>query len=123
MSGSSSPADVVNAFLTAFSSGDLDTAYGLVADDFVFRGPMLQSDGKQAFVDGSQGLAPIVRGHRMLRQFVDGDDVCSIYEFHVETPGGAGSVTMCEWNTVRDGRLASTRLVFDTAAFSALMPA
>jgi hypothetical protein len=29
---------------------------------------------------------------------------------------------MAEWNTVRDGKLASARLIFDTAAMAALMP-
>jgi hypothetical protein len=50
------------------------------------------------------------------------DGVCSIYDFDVETPAGSGSVVMAEWNVVRDGRIASARLVFDTAAFAALMP-
>ncbi len=108
------PASVFNAYL--------DAAYALIADDFVFEGPMLQSVGKAAFVAGSRGLQPIARGHTLLRQFEDGDEVCSLYDFNVETPAGSGSVTMAEWNVVRDGRLASARLVFDTAAFAALMP-
>jgi predicted SnoaL-like aldol condensation-catalyzing enzyme len=116
------PAAVVNAYLDAFTTGELDTAYALIADDFVFEGPMLQSVGKEAFVEGSRGLQPIVRGHTLLRQFADGDEVCSIYDFAVETPAGSGTVTMAEWNVVCDGRLASARLVFDTAAFAALMP-
>ena len=116
------PATVFNAYLDAFTSGDLDAAYALIADDFVFEGPMLQSVGKAAFVEGSRGLQPIARGHTLLRQFEDGDEVCSLYDFDVETPAGSGSVTMAEWNVVRDGRLASARLVFDTAAFAALMP-
>ncbi|HEX9505988.1 MAG TPA: nuclear transport factor 2 family protein [Acidimicrobiia bacterium] len=116
------PATVFNAYLDAFTSGDLDAAYALIADDFVFEGPMLQSVGKAAFVEGSRGLQPIARGHTLLRQFEDGDEVFSLYDFDVETPAGSGSVTMAEWNVVRDGRLASARLVFDTAAFAALMP-
>jgi predicted SnoaL-like aldol condensation-catalyzing enzyme len=114
---------VVNAYLDAFTGGDLETAFELISDDFVFEGPMLQSQGKAAFVEGASGLAPIVRGHKMLRQFEDGEEVCSIYEFQVETPAGSGSVTMSEWNVIRGGQLASARLVFDTAAFAALMPA
>lgn len=117
------PVAVVNEYLDAFTGGDLETAFALVADDFVFEGPMLESRGKPAFVEGASGLAPIVRGHTVLRQFADGDEVCSVYDFHVETPAGAGSVTMTEWNHVRDGKLTSARVVFDTAAFAALMPA
>jgi ketosteroid isomerase-like protein len=116
------PAATVNAYLEAFTTGDFDAAYALIADDFVFEGPMLQSVGKAAFVEGSRGLQPIVRGHTLLRQFADGADVCSVYDFAVETPAGSGTVTMAEWNTVRDDRLVSARVVFDTAAFAALMP-
>jgi hypothetical protein len=29
---------------------------------------------------------------------------------------------MAEWNSFRDGKLASARLIFDTAAMAALMP-
>jgi hypothetical protein len=35
---------------------------------------------------------------------------------------GAGSIPMAEWNSFRDGKLASARLIFDTAAMAALMP-
>jgi hypothetical protein len=45
------------------------------------------------------------------------------YEFQVGSHATPGSVVMSEWCTVRDGLLASARLVFDTAAFGKLMPA
>ena len=113
---------VVRDYLSAFTSGDMETARSLLADEFSFRGPILEADGRDAFFEGAAGLAPVVRGYRMLRQWEDGDDVCSVYEFNVETPAGAGSVLMSEWNTVRDGRLTSGRLVFDTAALREFMP-
>lgn len=119
----STPAQIFTDYLTAFTSGDLDTARSLVADDFTFDGPMMQVSGKEAFFAGAGQLAPVVRGFKMLRQFEDGDEVCSIYEFRVGSPATPGSVVMSEWCTVRNGRLASARLVFDTAAFGKLMPA
>jgi hypothetical protein len=39
----------------------------------------------------------------------------------IETPAGAGSIPMAEWNSFRDGKLASARVIFDTAAMAALM--
>ena len=93
-----------------------------MTEDFAFEGPMLQAEGKTAFLEGAGQLCPIVRGYDMLRQWTDGDEVCSIYDFKIETPVGAGSVRMAEWDTVRDGKLASARLFFDTAAMTALMP-
>ena len=54
--------------------------------------------------------------------WVDGDEVSSTYEVAIETPVGAGAVLMSEWHTVRNGALASGRVVFDTAVFRSLVP-
>jgi len=115
-------AAVVRAYLDAFTSGDFETAMDLIADDFSFSGPILQSEGKEAFVEGSKAAQAMAAGYSMLRQFEDGDEVVSIYEFELAAPAMPGKVLMSEWNTVRDGKLASARLVFDTAQFGALMP-
>ena len=118
-----SASKVFNDYLTAFESGDMERARSLAAENFSFVGPTLQVEGKDAFFEAASGLSSILKGHTILKQFEDGDEVCSIYDFEIETPAGSGSVTMSEWCTVRDGRLTSARLVFDTAAFNALMPA
>jgi ketosteroid isomerase-like protein len=114
---------VFKEYLERFASGDIDAAAELLSDDFTFEGPVLQASGKAEFLAGSAGLAPMVRGCEFLRQWADGEEVCSIYDFKIETPVGAGSISMAEWSVVRDGQLVSSRLVFDTAAMAALMPA
>ena len=47
------------------------------------------------------------------------------YDFKIQTPAGdVVTIPMAEWNTFRDGKLASARLIFDTAALdTALAPA
>jgi hypothetical protein len=117
-----SSADVFRSYLERFTGGDVDGAAALLADEFTFAGPVLQAETKAEFLAGSAGLAPIVRGCVMHHQWVDGDQVASFYDFKVETPVGAGSIPMAEWSVVRDGKLVSSRLVFDTAAMTALMP-
>jgi ketosteroid isomerase-like protein len=118
-----SSAEVFREYLDRFTAGDLAGASELLADDFSFYGPMLQAEGRDAFLEGASGLGPMVRGNQMLRQWEDGEEVCSVYEFKVETPVGAGSIPMTEWARVRDGKLVSARLIFDTAQMAALMPA
>ena len=115
-----SGADVFRSYLERFTAGDTDGAADLLADEFSFVGPMLHATSKAEFLAGSAALGPIVRGCDIHRQWVDGDDVCSIYDFKVETPIGAASIQMAEWSVVRDGKLVSSRLLFDMAA---LMPA
>jgi len=114
---------VVNDYLIAFWSGDFEIAQGLVADGFSFRGPLAQADDRAAFFASAAPLAPIVRGHELMRQWTEGDQVCSLYECRVESASGAGSILIAEWDTVRDDRVVAAQLVFDTAAFRALLPA
>lgn len=113
----------VNEYLDAFYTGDVARAKALVADDFSFKGPFVEATNKQAFFESAARLAPIVRGHRLLRQWEDGDEVSSVYELELETSVGSGTVLMSEWHTVRNGRLAAGCVMFDSVAFRALLPA
>ena len=113
---------VVNEYLTAFYAGDFDRARTYVADDFRFKGPFVEANNKQAFFESAARLAPIVRGFDLLHQWQEGVDVCSIFDLRLQTPVGSGSVTLCEWHTVRGEALAYGRVILDTAAFRALVP-
>jgi hypothetical protein len=118
-----SNADVFQSYLERFTAGDVEGAADYLVEDFSFEGPLLRANSRADFLAGASQLAPIVRGCEMHRQWVDGDQVCSIYDFKIETPLGAGSIPMAEWSVVRDGRLVSSRLLFDTATMAVLMPA
>ncbi len=63
----------------------------------------------------------IVRGHRALRWVVDGDDVAVLYEILIQGPAGVEPLTTGGWFTVSDGRVSSARLVYDNAAFDAIV--
>jgi SnoaL-like domain len=117
-----SNADVFRTYLERFASGDVEGAAELLTDEFAFDGPILQAKGKAEFLAGSAMAASMARGCTMHHQWADGDDVCSVYDFKIETPAGAGAIPMAEWSVIRDGKLVSSRLLFDTAAMAALMP-
>jgi len=112
---------VVNDYLAAFYAGDFARAEAFVADDFHFKGPFVETLSKEAYFASAARLALIAKGHRMLHQWQDGDEICSVYDVDLETPAAKGSVIMSEWHTVRNGKLASSRLILDTAAFRALV--
>ena len=117
-----SAAQVVRDYLAAFYGGDFETARELLADDLTFRGPFVEVDSADAFLASAQPLRPILKGHRLVKQWQDDDQVSTLYEMSLETPAGTGSVLVAEWNAVRDGKVASAALVFDTAAFRELLP-
>ena len=118
-----SNADVFRTYLERFTAGEIAAAAELLADEFAFTGPILQAHGKTEFLAGSAAAAAMARGCVIHHQWVDGDNVCSFYDFGIQTPTGPGTVPMAEWSVVRDGKLVSSRLLFDTAAMAALMPA
>jgi SnoaL-like domain len=109
-------------YLTAFCSGDFDGARALVAEDFSFEGPTTKVQGRDAFFEGTAPLQPFLRGLRLLRRWEDGEESCWIYDLDIETPVGSGAVAIADWVTVSDGLVVAERIVFDTAAFAALMP-
>jgi hypothetical protein len=111
------PSDTVNEYLTAYTSGDVDRAASLVSENFSFQGPMQATTDLSALRKLVTHVAASARGHRVLRQWQDGDEVCTLYQFHVETDAQALSVLVSEWNTVRGGRVASSLMVFDTGPF------
>ncbi len=117
------PVSVVGQYLGAFYSGDFERARTVVAESFSFQGPFLKVDGKDAFFAGAEGLRHVVAGHRLVRQWQDGNEVSSLYEVELRTPAGEGTVLMSEWHTVAAGQLVSGSVVFDSAAFRALLPA
>jgi ketosteroid isomerase-like protein len=109
-------------YLTAFCRGDFDAARTLVSEDFDFEGPFTKVRGRDAFFESAAPLQPLLRGLEVLRKWGDGDESCWIYELKLETPLGSGKVVMADWLTTRDGSVVKERLVFDAAAFGALMP-
>jgi ketosteroid isomerase-like protein len=116
------PVDVVNRYLgfTSSAQSDLSKAAELLTDDVVFSGPLMRTTGKDAYVSLLQQFLPAHLSTRVLRQFAQGDEVCSIDELTVRTPaGGTVTLEMAEWFKLRDGRIAEHTLYYDPRDFAA----
>ncbi|WP_426661852.1 nuclear transport factor 2 family protein [Rhodanobacter aciditrophus] len=119
---SATPSELVTAFLQAFMSGDVEKASGMVSDDFCFRAPMHQGEGsKAAYFAGAERKTRFIHAFRILRQWTQGNDVCTVYEIDVRTTEGSATMAMSEWHTVRAGRVSSTYMVFDSASRAATL--
>ncbi len=118
-----SNADIFRTYLERFTGGDVEGAAELLAVGFAFDGPILQAKDKAEFLAGSTAAAAMARGCTIHHQWVDGDDVCSFYDFEIQTPAGVVAIPMAEWSVISDGKLVSSRLLFDTAAMAAPMTA
>src|SRR4051794_39599101 len=110
-------AQVAEGFFDAWTSGDFEHARSLLHDDVSFQGPIDHFDSADAYVQSLQQLSGSVTGAEKQKLFVDGDDVCVIYDLMtVRVP----SSRTCEWYRLRDGKIAAVSVVFDARPFAAM---
>ena len=110
-------ARVAEEFFAAWMGKDFDRARALLHDDLSFQGPIDSFDDADAYIQAIRGLSQIVTGADKRKVFVDGDDVCVIYDLKTAP---VPSAPTAEWYRVRDGRIASIQVFFDARPFAPL---
>jgi hypothetical protein len=104
------------AYEKALGSSDWQAARELLRDDLEFKGPIAQYDRPEPYIEDLKRLHNMVEDVQMKKVFVDGDDVCLLYEMVTNTPAGAAFI--CEWHHVEGGKIGSIRVVFDATPFA-----
>jgi hypothetical protein len=112
---SQSAAEIVQSYQTALGSGDFDTARTFMRDDMSFSGPFDTFATADDYLGALRQLATIIERVDLKKVFVDGNDVCVLYDMVTNTP--AGTAFIAEWYQVRDGKIAALRAVFDARPF------
>jgi ketosteroid isomerase-like protein len=113
-------AEVAESFFDAWTSKDFERARSLLRADISFEGPIDRFTDADSYVASLRQLSGIVTGADKQKVFVDGDDVCVIYD--LKTAPVPSSRT-CEWYRVRDGKIASVSVVFDARPFAPMFEA
>lgn len=105
--------EVVLSYIKAMDSRDYASARKYLGDNVRVKGP-----AGEAFrsPDEFLGMMQQQHGHYDLKKvFVDGDDVCVLYDFRSKTV----TTFFSSWYQVKDGRIVSIQTVFDPRAFAA----
>ncbi len=87
-------------------------------DHLSFSGPLDHFDRPEPYLEALRKLHPIVERVDMHKVFVDGDDVCVVYDLVTKTP--AGTALVAEWHHVRGEKIDSVRVIFDARPFAAM---
>ena len=114
------PQEIVDQYYAAWTNKDFATARRLLHDDLSFHGPIDTFDKADDYIEALKRLSQITLGADVQKIFVDGDDVCVIYD--LKTAPVPSSRTS-EWYRVRDGKVASVSVVFDARPFAAMLEA
>jgi limonene-1,2-epoxide hydrolase len=107
------PVDVLVAFTQAWTSHDMKSAAGYVAQDVVYDGPVNHLTGADAYVQALDRFAQAVTGLDIVAAF--GDDEQAVIMYRVST-GPFGTLACGERVTVRQGKIETDLLAFDTFA-------
>jgi uncharacterized protein YciI len=99
------------AYLEAVGQKQFDRLSALLASNMEFTVPGGNTiHGAQDYIAALRRLGPILARNDVKRVFVDGNEVCVIYDFVTDT--SVGAVPSVEWLKFEDGRIRSSRLVF-----------
>ena len=110
--------EIVQGFQKAAASGDFAAARKLLCDDLFFRGPIDTFDAPEPYIESLKKLQRIVERVEMRKIFVDGEDVCLLYDMVTRTP--SGTTFIAEWHHVQNQKIASIRLAYDARIFAAM---
>jgi ketosteroid isomerase-like protein len=112
-----SPAEIVERYFDAWTSGDFETARSLMQDDMSFRGPIDTFDDADALLSSIKGLSQIVTGAERRGLIAEGDQVCVVYDLHTAP---VPTAHVAEWYRVEHGKIASMEAFFDARPFAAM---
>jgi len=91
----------------------------LLAPDLQFRGPSRTLTSAAEVVGALKQLSAIHVRNDVKRVFVDGDEVCVIYDFVTDTP--AGALPTIEWLRFEGERIRSIDLYYDRLPWQTVM--
>jgi hypothetical protein len=103
--------ELVASYIQAVGEGRLEALPSLLERDALFTLGDNTFRGRDAFVGAFRRLVPIIERNDIRHLFVDGDEACVVYDFVTKTP--VGPVLSVEYIKLRNGRIASSTLVFE----------
>jgi SnoaL-like domain len=103
------PMEVAEAYLARFCAGDIDALAELLADDFEFVGPFVQTSGPASYLEALRADPPQDCSAEIIHAFDDGDLVNLIYRF--SKPGI--NALMSQLFVIRGDTVTRTLLIFD----------
>ena len=93
---------------------DYQLARGLLSDNISYVSPLNSIDGAEPLIKYNEHLN--LPKFDIKKVFVDGQDVCLLYEMNLGTP--PVPLLVCLWAHVNDdGKISSYRVVFDPRPF------
>ena len=113
-------AEIVAQYYDGWQNRQGDLSVVPLADDFQFTGPVASFDTAEGYRAMAREAGQAVTSFTVRRQFVDGNQVCSIIDWEMGIPG-VGRMTSAELLEVEDGMIVRGELIYDAEALRRAM--
>jgi ketosteroid isomerase-like protein len=111
--------EAVNTYFAILANKTGEGLAELVTDDVTFEGPFFQATGATEFLQGMKKWIQVPKTYHIHKQFVAGNETCSIYSVDVVSPAGEKiKIEMADWIELRDGKVVGDRVYFDPRAWA-----
>lgn len=113
--------ELIQNYFAAIHKGGWES---YIADDFTFANSNLDKvvHGKPMYVEGAGRFFKATTSVDIKKLLIDGDAVCVIARYALRSPKGkTGICDVAETLTVKDNKINSSTIFFDTKAFEEFM--
>ena len=112
--------EIVALYYNAWQHKHGDLSEVPLANDFQFSGPVASFDSADGYRAMAKEAGRAVTSFDVRRQFVDGNQVCSIIDWEMAIPG-IGRMTSAELLEIEDGVIVRGELIYDAEALRRAM--
>jgi len=110
--------EIVTSFYARIESKDFDGVRKLLHDDLQVQDPMGDLDSADKLIGKLTQASSVTESFRMKHVFVDGDRASCVYDLITATP--IRESRFSEYFEIREGRIASIRVHYDSQPWIAL---
>lgn len=89
-----------------------------LSDHMEFSSPRQNSVGKEHYIEATLRFLQFVYGFEIKELIIEGDKACALVNYKVKSPkGNTSTCEVAEILTVKNEKLQSSKIYFDTVAF------
>ena len=112
---------IVTAYLDALENRDFERLRRFLSDTgFSYRSPVSKADNADDYTLIISRVGPIIEKIERVRNFVDGDDVCSILRFRT-TMDTLKEVPVVQLTSVVNGKIVAIEIFFDASEYNKML--
>ena len=109
----------VETYFAAWTAGDVDAAYAMLADDLTFVGPTASYQSAGAFRPALKNFAAMTKAARIIELIVQDDRAAMLYECEL---GPVDTLRIASFFRVENARIRWYETQFDATELRKLLP-